>query len=63
VAEVHITPERITVSVSIAPFRFFVDEIGGRHFDVNVMVPPGPILTFMNLFRIRSGNSGSQKLI
>ncbi len=35
------TPERITVSVSIAPFRFFVDEIGGRHFDVNVMVPPG----------------------
>jgi zinc transport system substrate-binding protein len=35
------SPDRITVSVSIAPFKFFVDEIGGSHFDVNVMVPPG----------------------
>ena len=30
-----------TVSVSIAPFKYFVDEISGGSFDVNVMVPAG----------------------
>jgi zinc transport system substrate-binding protein len=29
------------ISVSIAPFRYFVEEIGGSYFTVNVMVPPG----------------------
>jgi zinc transport system substrate-binding protein len=29
------------ISVSIAPFRYFVDEISGGSFTVNVMVPPG----------------------
>ena len=30
-----------TVSVSIAPFKYFVDEISGGSFEVNVMVPAG----------------------
>lgn len=29
------------ISVSIAPFKYFVDEISGSRFTVNVMVPPG----------------------
>jgi zinc transport system substrate-binding protein len=29
------------ISVSIAPFKYFVEEIAGRNFTVNVMVPPG----------------------
>jgi len=29
------------ITVSIAPFKYFVDEIGGNDFTVNVMVPPG----------------------
>lgn len=29
------------ISVSIAPFRYFVEEISGGTFNVNVMVPPG----------------------
>jgi zinc transport system substrate-binding protein len=32
--------ERI-ITVSIAPFGYFVQEIGGGDFEVNVMVPPG----------------------
>ena len=34
------TSEKI-ITVSIAPFRYFVEEIGGNDFTVNVMVPPG----------------------
>jgi zinc transport system substrate-binding protein len=34
------TSERI-ITVSIAPFKFFVDEISGGDFRVNVMVPAG----------------------
>ena len=30
-----------TITVSIAPFKFFVDEISGGDFNVNVMVPAG----------------------
>jgi len=30
-----------TISVSIAPFKYFVDEISGGNFEVNVMVPAG----------------------
>jgi zinc transport system substrate-binding protein len=29
------------ISVSIAPFKYFVDEISGNRFDVNTMVPAG----------------------
>jgi zinc transport system substrate-binding protein len=29
------------ISVSIAPFKFFVEEIAGANFTINVMVPPG----------------------
>ena len=29
------------ISVSIAPFKYFVEEIAGKNFTVNVMVPPG----------------------
>lgn len=29
------------ISVSIAPFKYFVEEISGKNFTVNVMVPPG----------------------
>jgi len=29
------------ISVSIAPFRYFVEQIAGDDFSVNVMVPPG----------------------
>lgn len=29
------------ITVSIAPFKYFVDAIGGNDFSVNVMVPPG----------------------
>jgi zinc transport system substrate-binding protein len=29
------------ITVSIAPFKYFVDEIGGGDFAVNIMVPPG----------------------
>lgn len=34
-------PGTRTVSVSIAPFKYFVDEISGGSFEVNVMVPAG----------------------
>lgn len=34
------TAENI-ISVSIAPFKYFVEEIAGENFTVNVMVPPG----------------------
>jgi zinc transport system substrate-binding protein len=30
-----------TITVSIAPFKYFVEAIGGNDFKVNVMVPPG----------------------
>ena len=30
-----------TITVSIAPFKFFIDEIAGGDFNVNVMVPAG----------------------
>jgi zinc transport system substrate-binding protein len=33
--------EREIITVSIAPIGFFVKEIGGDRFDVNIMVPPG----------------------
>ncbi|HOW10723.1 MAG TPA: zinc ABC transporter substrate-binding protein [Bacteroidales bacterium] len=36
-----IEPDSRIISVSIAPFRYFVDEISGGRFSVNVMVPPG----------------------
>jgi zinc transport system substrate-binding protein len=29
------------ISVSIAPFKYFVEAIAGDDFDVNIMVPPG----------------------
>jgi len=29
------------ISVSIGPFKYFVEEIAGNNFEVNVMVPPG----------------------
>jgi zinc transport system substrate-binding protein len=29
------------ITVSIAPFKYFIDEIGGGDFIVNIMVPPG----------------------
>jgi zinc transport system substrate-binding protein len=29
------------ISVSIAPFKYFVEEIAGKNFEVNVMVPAG----------------------
>jgi len=29
------------ITVSILPFKYFIDKIGGDDFDVNVMVPPG----------------------
>ena len=34
------TEEKI-ITVSIAPFKYFVEEIGGNDFTVNVMVPVG----------------------
>jgi len=34
-------PDGRIISVSIAPFRYFVDQISGGWFTVNVMVPPG----------------------
>ena len=33
--------QRLQVTVSIAPQRYFVEKIGGEYVDVNVMVPPG----------------------
>ena len=35
------TPEKIKVSVSIMPQKFFVEQIGGSRVDVTVLVPPG----------------------
>jgi len=32
---------RKIISVSIGPFKYFVEEIAGDNFEVNVMVPPG----------------------
>src|ERR1035437_1111055 len=29
------------ITVSIAPFKYFVEEIGGNDFTVNIMVPSG----------------------
>jgi zinc transport system substrate-binding protein len=29
------------ISVSIGPFKYFVEEIAGNNFEINVMVPPG----------------------
>lgn len=37
----HSKPDGRTITVSIAPFRYFVEEIAGNDFSVNVMVPPG----------------------
>ncbi len=34
-------PGEKIITVSIAPFRYFVEAIGGNDFTVNVMVPPG----------------------
>ena len=34
-------PERKIITVSIAPFRYFVEAIGGNDFTVNIMVSPG----------------------
>lgn len=34
-------PENRIISVSIAPFRYFVEGVAGENFSVNVMVPPG----------------------
>lgn len=34
-------PGEKIITVSIAPFKYFVDEIGGDDFTVNIMVPPG----------------------
>jgi len=34
-------PEKLTVSVSILPQKYFVERIGGEWVDVNVMVGPG----------------------
>ena len=33
--------EKPTITVSIAPYEYFVDAIAGDNFTVNVMVPPG----------------------
>ena len=33
--------EGIFITVSIAPFKYFVEEIGGGDFNINVMVPEG----------------------
>jgi zinc transport system substrate-binding protein len=30
-----------TITVSIPPFKYFIDVIGGRDFNVNIMIPPG----------------------
>jgi len=35
------TPERIPVSVSIAPMAFFAEKVGGDRVSVNVLLPPG----------------------
>jgi len=35
------TGEKPTITVSIAPYKYFVDAIAGDNFTVNVMVPPG----------------------
>jgi zinc transport system substrate-binding protein len=37
----HNTPGGKIITVSIAPFKYFVEEIGGNDFRVNVMVPSG----------------------
>jgi zinc transport system substrate-binding protein len=34
-------PEKDIITVSIAPFKYFVEEIAGGDFSVNIMVPPG----------------------
>jgi len=34
-------PARKIITVSIAPFKYFVEGIGGKNFEVNVMVPAG----------------------
>ncbi|MFO8235355.1 MAG: zinc ABC transporter substrate-binding protein [Bacteroidales bacterium] len=33
--------EKTVISVSILPQKYFIEQIGGDEFDVNVMVPPG----------------------
>lgn len=35
------TSARWTITVSIAPYKYFVETISGGDFEVNVMVPPG----------------------
>lgn len=37
----HSKPAERIITVSIAPFRYFVEAIAGNDFSVNVMVPPG----------------------
>ncbi len=37
---VHAGPERITVFVSVAPQKQFVERIGGEYIDVYIMLPP-----------------------
>lgn len=34
-------PEKLTVTVSILPQKYFVERVGGEHVSVNVMVGPG----------------------
>jgi zinc transport system substrate-binding protein len=34
-------PDKSTITVSIAPFKYFVEEIAGNDFTVNIMVPAG----------------------
>jgi zinc transport system substrate-binding protein len=34
-------PDNSTITVSIAPFKYFVEEIAGSDFTVNIMVPAG----------------------
>jgi zinc transport system substrate-binding protein len=37
----QVEPGKKIITVSIAPFQYFVEAIGGENFTVNVMVPPG----------------------
>ena len=37
----HQVTDKDIISVSIAPFKYFVREIAGEDFDVNIIVPPG----------------------
>jgi zinc transport system substrate-binding protein len=55
---------RMTITTSIAPFEYFISEIAGSDFDVNVIVPPGASpATFEPTPSVLRGVAGSEAVV